>query len=61
MPPVEFQPQLQWQWLMGVMQEIGILFLQGSAVLGHGCGLLGFITVHLAWHMGVWRRLEIAQ
>ena len=69
MPPVEFQPQLEWQWLMGVMQEIGIPFLLGSAVLGLGCSLLGFLAVRLAWRISVqrrWqvrrqRRLEIAQ
>lgn len=69
MPPVEFQPQLELQWLVGVMQEIGMPFLLGSVVLGLGCGLFGFLAVRLAWRISMqrrWllrrrRRLEIAQ
>lgn len=56
MPPVEFQPQLEWQWLMGVMQEIGIPFLLGSAVLGLSSGLLGYLMIRLGWRIGVQRR-----
>ena len=56
MPPVEFQPQLEWQWLMGVMQEIGIPFLLGSAVLGLSSGLLGYLIIRLGWRIGVQRR-----
>ncbi len=59
MPPVEFHPDLSWQWLLSVMTTIGWPFLLGSAVLAVISGLAGYVGIEGLWRLSISRKLKL--
>lgn len=58
MPPVEFQPELSWHWLLSVMTTIGWPFLLGSAVLAVVSGGVGYLGIEGMWRLAILRKLR---
>jgi len=56
MPPVDFEFNLSWEWLVTVMETIGKPFLLGCGMLAVICSLVGYLSIQLLWRISVQRR-----
>lgn len=56
LPPVQFELNLSWDWLVTVMETIGKPFLLGCAMLSVISSLGGYLSIQLLWRISVQRR-----
>ncbi|MBC3767012.1 DUF2062 domain-containing protein [Neptunicella marina] len=63
-PPVSFEFEASWQWVVQSLETIGPAFLLGCGVCGIFFGLLGYFGLHLIWRCSVsraWKQRQLAR